>query len=91
MSSTSPTTASTGQSISLSVTRSPWMEKPPVIIRLCVMNCLSSSEIAGPDHAIQPSDCRKRRCCSRGSSASRSCSWRRKSTRAWAVLIGSSI
>ena len=24
------------------------MEKPPVIIRLCAMNCLSSSEIAGP-------------------------------------------
>jgi hypothetical protein len=32
------------------------MEKPPVIIRLCAMNCLSSSEIAGPDQAIQPSE-----------------------------------
>jgi hypothetical protein len=31
------------------------MEKPPVIIRLWAMNCLSSSEIAGPDQAIQPS------------------------------------
>ena len=48
MSSTSPTTASTGQSMSDSVTRSPWMEKPPVIIRLWAMNCLSSSEMAGP-------------------------------------------
>ena len=27
-----------------------------VIIRLCAMNCLSSSAIAGPDQAIQPSD-----------------------------------
>ena len=91
MSSTSPMTASTGQSMSDSVTRSPWMENPPVIIRLCAMNCLSSSEMAGPDHAIQPSDARKRRCCSRGNSASRSCSWRRKSSRDCAVLIGSSI
>ena len=48
MSSTSPTTASTGQLMSDSVTRSPWMEKPPLIIRLCAMNCLSSSAIAGP-------------------------------------------
>ena len=38
------------------MTRSPWIEKPPLIIRLCAMNCLSSSAIAGPDHAIQPSD-----------------------------------
>ncbi len=91
MSSTSPTTASTGQLMSLSVTSSPWIAKPPVIIRLCAMNCLSSSEIAGPDQAIQPSDARNRRCCSRGSSASRSCSWRRKSMRDCAVLIGSSI
>ena len=67
------------------------MEKPPVIIRLWAMNCFSSSEIAGPDHAIHPSEARKRRCCSRGSNASRSCSWRRNSSRDWAVLIGSSI
>ncbi len=67
------------------------MENPPDIIRLCAMNCLSNSEIAGPDQAIHPSESRKRRCCSRGSSASRSCSWRRKSSRACAVLSGSSI
>ena len=30
------------------MTRSPWIAKPPVIIRLCAMNCLSSSAIAGP-------------------------------------------
>ena len=42
--------------MSVSVTSSPWIEKPPVIIRLCAMNCLSSSAIAGPDQAIQPSD-----------------------------------
>ena len=91
MSSTSPTKARTGQVMSVSVTSWPLMAKPPVIIRLCAMNCLSSSEIAGPDQAIQPSRSRNRRCCSRGSSASRSCSWRTKSMRALAVLSGSSI
>ncbi len=79
-----------GQVISVSVTSWPLMAKPPVIIRLCATNCLSSSEIAGPDQAIQPSDSRNRRWASRGSSASRSCSWRTKSTRALAVLSGSS-
>ena len=74
-----------------SVTSWPWMAKPPVIIRLCVTNCLSSSETAGPDQAIQPSLSRKRRCCSRGSRASRSCNWNRKSMRDLAVLSGSSI
>ena len=89
MSSTSPTNASIGQVISVSVTNWPLMAKPPVIIRLCVTNCLSSSETAGPDQAIQPSLSRKRRCCSRGSSASRSCSCSRNSTRDFAVLRGS--
>ena len=73
MSSTSPMNASTGQVMSDSVTNWPLMANPPVIIRLCVTNCLSSSETAGPDQAIQPSLSRKRRCCSRGSNASRSC------------------
>ena len=91
MSSTSPTNANTGQVMSDSVTSWPLMANPPDIIRLCAMNCLSSSETAGPDQAIQPSESRKRRCCSRGSSASRSCSWNRKSSRALAVLSGSSI
>ena len=67
------------------------MANPPLIIRLWAMNCLSSSAIAGPDQAIQPSLARNRRCCSRGSRASRSCSWRTKSIRDCAVLIGSSI
>ncbi len=91
MSSTSPTKASTGQVMSDSVTSWPLIAKPPVIIRLCAMNCLSSSATAGPDQAIQPSLSRKRRCCSRGSRASRSWSWRTKSIRALAVLSGSSI
>ncbi|SKW67887.1 Uncharacterised protein [Mycobacteroides abscessus subsp. abscessus] len=60
-------------------------------MRLCTTNWRSNSAIAGPDHAIHPSLARNLRCCSRGSSASRSCSCRRKSRRPLMVLTGSSI
>ncbi len=58
-----PPTNAVGRGISVSVTIWPLMAKPPVIIRLCAMNCLSSSEIARPDERSIPSDS-NRRCCS---------------------------
>ena len=44
--------------------------------------------MAGPLHAVHPSDSRKRRWRSRGSSASRSCSVSRNCTRPWTDLAG---
>ncbi len=77
--------------MSASVTKRSSITKPPSSIRLWAMNCRMKSASAGPGQATQPSACRKRRWRSRGSSASRSWSWRTKSTCWRAALTGSSI
>ena len=59
-------------------------------MRLWAMNWRMKSATAGPGQATQPSPIRKRRWRSRGSSASRSCSWRMKSTCWRSDLTGSS-
>ena len=61
--------------MSASVTSRSSITKPPWSIRLWAMNWRMKSASAGPGQATQPSPIRKRRWRSRGSSASRSCSW----------------
>ena len=90
ISSTVPTTLRIGHAMSASVTSRSSITKPPSSIRLWAMNWRRKSAIAGPGHATQPSASRKRRCPSRGSSASRSCSRRMKSIRLRIDLTGSS-
>ena len=79
ISSTSPTKARIGRSMSASVTSRSSTMKPPSSIRLWATNWRMKSASAGPGQATQPSASRKRRWRSRGSSASRSC---RASTKA---------
>ena len=79
ISSTSPTKARIGRSMSASVTSRSSTMKPPSSIRLWATNWRMKSVSAGPGQATQPSASRKRRWRSRGSSASRSC---RASTKA---------
>ena len=69
-----------GRSMSASVTSRSSITKPPWSIRLWAMNWRMKSASAGPGQATQPSPIRKRRWRSRGSSASRSCSWSTKSS-----------
>ena len=90
ISSTSPSTARTGQVMSDSETTWSPTTKPPTIIRFWMITCSIMSTIAGPDQATNPSPPMKRRCRSCPRSASRLWSWRRKSTCERAVLIGSS-
>ena len=90
ISSTVPTTDRIGHSMSASVTRRSSITNPPSSIRLWAMNWRRKSAIAGPGQATQPSASRNRRWRSRGSSASRSCSASRKSSRLRTDLTGSS-
>ncbi len=76
--------------MSASVTSRSSITNPPSSIRLWAMNWRRKSAIAGPGHATHPSASRNRRCPSRGSSASRSWSWRMNSIRERSDLAGSS-
>ena len=79
-----------GQAMSASVTSRSSITNPPSSIRLWAMNWRRKSAIAGPGHATHPSASRNRRWPSRGSSASRSWSWRMNSIRLRSDLTGSS-